>query len=360
MGRLKASISAGLCAHHSASPVDGKADGMMGEVFHNYVDTVAYPFQKTQIRQTIFDFSIPLYYSECQVLHGKRTNQSNTLWTFFSVYDRFSWMIMGAILFLQALFYVGNLFCQEEEKITFRKVVDSVWLAVQIELGQATTFVMRTFAVKFNFLFVSLLQGVIVMGVYSSWILSQKLSLDKTGDLNSFSELVDAIQSRQRYFVSTTASDWFYESLNKSEAYPYNSLRAAIRNNPVRFTRTQDEVLEEANSKGGLIALMQDDRLNLLSKTYCNLVTMDTPVSVASAHLLFRRGSPLIPAVNEAIAKNQMLIYFGLCIGWGALMTVATAICLLECLVAAIRGGGRPATATISPRSIVKPKEYEE
>ncbi|KAI6221535.1 hypothetical protein M3Y95_00972100 [Aphelenchoides besseyi] len=347
---------------------NGRVSGLMGEVYNNFADTIAYPFQNTTIRSTVFDFSTPLYYSECQILHGKKTNQSNTLWTFFNVYDKYSMAIMLAILFLQALFYVGNQCCQqnEYEPLTFRQIIDSIWLAVQIQLGQATTFCMKTLAVKFNFLFVSLLQGVIVMGVYSSWILSQKLSVDRSGDLNSFAELVDAIQSRQRYFVSTTASDWFYESLNVSDTYPYNSLRNAIKINPIRLTRTQNDVLEEASNGGGLIALMQDDRLNLLSKQKCNLVVMDSPVSLAPAHLIFRKNSPLIPAVNEAIVKNQMLImrafrkymdvgtrlenggcahtrtpvdrpYFGLCIAWVGLMIVASGICFIECIVSIIR-----------------------
>ncbi|KAI6196434.1 hypothetical protein M3Y94_01109200 [Aphelenchoides besseyi] len=302
---------------------NGRVSGLMGEVYNNFADTIAYPFQNTTIRSTVFDFSTPLYYSECQILHGKKTNQSNTLWTFFNVYDKYSMAIMLAILFLQALFYVGNQCCQqnEYEPLTFRQIID--------------------------------------------------LSVDRSGDLNSFAELVDAIQSRQRYFVSTTvwlyiASDWFYESLNVSDTYPYNSLRNAIKINPIRLTRTQNDVLEEASNGGGLIALMQDDRLNLLSKQKCNLVVMDSPVSLAPAHLIFRKNSPLIPAVNEAIVKNQMLImrafrkymdvgtrlenggcahtrtpvdrpYFGLCIAWVGLMIVASGICFIECIVSIIR-----------------------
>lgn len=74
---------------------------------------------------------------------------------------------------------------------------------------------MKTYAVKFNFLFVSMFQGVILMGVYSSWILSQKLSIDKSGDLNDNSELIKALEDKSRFLVSTTASDWFYEAINR-------------------------------------------------------------------------------------------------------------------------------------------------
>lgn len=49
------------------------------------------------------------------------------------------------------------------------------------------------------------------MGMYSSWILSQNLAIDKTGDINGNRELIMALEDKSRYFVSTTASDWFYD-----------------------------------------------------------------------------------------------------------------------------------------------------
>ncbi|KAI6184633.1 hypothetical protein M3Y97_00617300 [Aphelenchoides bicaudatus] len=222
---------------------------------------------------------------------------------------------------------------------------------------------MKTYAVKFNFLFVSMLQGVILMGVYSSWILSQKLATDRTGDLNGIKELIAALEDKSRYLVSTTASDWFFEQINKSETYPHNAIRAALQKNPIRFRRTMGESLQEANTKGGMIALVEDDRLMFLSKSYCNLVLMDEPISIVSAHLLFRKNSPMVKAVDEAIVKNEMLIakafrkymdyaerqehgrcnnqkttalakpYYGLCFIWGGLMLVALGFVIIECLI---------------------------
>jgi hypothetical protein len=68
--------------------------------------------------------------------------------------------------------------------------------------------------------------------------------------LNGNKDLIAAVEDKSRYFVSTTASDWFFEKINRSDVYPFNSLRKALKRNPIRFHKTMDETLEEANSKG--------------------------------------------------------------------------------------------------------------
>ena len=57
----------------------------------------------------------------------------------------------------------------------------------------------------------SLIQGVIIMGVFSSIILSKSLNKSEYDDLSDYADLVRAISHRNRYFLSTTASDYFYE-----------------------------------------------------------------------------------------------------------------------------------------------------
>lgn len=164
---------------------------MFRQVFDGEADTIAYPFQKTDIRTEVFDFSMALYnvgkytfvicfgdihkFSECNIVHRKMGEKSHSLWTFFTVYDNCkllflivftkfldSWLVMLAILILQGLFYsklisskncllstflVANQYCQSNEpRISFQRAVDSVWLAVQIQLGQAVALTMKTYA----------------------------------------------------------------------------------------------------------------------------------------------------------------------------------------------------------------------
>lgn len=102
--------------------------------------------------------------------------------------------------------------------------------------------------------------------------------------------------------------DWFFETINKSDSYPFKSIKNTLKSNPIRITKTNLDSLEEASRGGGLVALVEDDRLMYLSKMYCNLVRMDEPISIVPAHLIFKKGSPLVKAFDEAIIKNKMLI----------------------------------------------------
>lgn len=58
---------------------------------------------------------------------------------------------------------------------------------------------------------------------------SQKLSVSVKTPITGPKQLIGAVESGKNYFVSTTASDWFFEALNKSDAYPFRSLRNAVK-----------------------------------------------------------------------------------------------------------------------------------
>lgn len=51
------------------------------------MDTIAAPFQMDDVRKGIFDFSVPLYSVELNILHGKKTVTTHDYTSFFSVYD---------------------------------------------------------------------------------------------------------------------------------------------------------------------------------------------------------------------------------------------------------------------------------
>ncbi|KAI6179129.1 hypothetical protein M3Y98_00577200 [Aphelenchoides besseyi] len=307
-----------------------RIDGLMGFVYANEVDTIGiniqsksestYPLQKTIIRHGQFDFSTELYEVEFNILHARYHDQLNTLWSYFMIYDRSIWIIMFCCLFLQGLFYMSKKFCD-----------CAIWTAVQLHLGQALNVTWKSYAVKFNILLVSVFQVIILMGkfllvllaiafdkpliraikncrVYSSYSLSQKLTIDGVANIDGPKELIEALESGERYFVSTTASDWFYEALNRSDAYPYKSLRRAVKRNPIYIAQTETEALERASSNGGLLVVSQDHPLNIQAKNYCNLVPMDDPIALVSTHLIFKKDSPLVDAVNQAIQVNRIAI----------------------------------------------------
>lgn len=106
------------------------------------------------------------------IYHRRTIDPLYNKWSFFQIYDTCSWSVIGLTLLLQAFFYVANLYCEcMYERINFTKISDALWRAVQLHLRQAIKGRWSSLSVKFNILLISLLQAVIIMGIYSSYIL---------------------------------------------------------------------------------------------------------------------------------------------------------------------------------------------
>uniref|UniRef100_A0A1I7SFW6 Protein-serine/threonine phosphatase n=1 Tax=Bursaphelenchus xylophilus TaxID=6326 RepID=A0A1I7SFW6_BURXY len=104
--------------------VDGNnVSGLLRYVHEGIVDTIAYPIQKTIVRSQYMDFSEALYQSELNILRRRVDISEESLWSFFTIYDKPSYVVMAVILSLQALFYLINEFCAEElQRIGFRHI----------------------------------------------------------------------------------------------------------------------------------------------------------------------------------------------------------------------------------------------
>ena len=79
--------------------------------------------------------------------------------------------------------------------------------------------------VRTNIMIVSLFQVVVLLGVYSSYSLSQKLTRVDLANIDTTRELIEALLKRERYLTTPTATDWFFELLNQSNEYPYKVSR---------------------------------------------------------------------------------------------------------------------------------------
>ncbi|CAD5218174.1 unnamed protein product [Bursaphelenchus okinawaensis] len=334
--------------------------GIMKYVYDGFVDTIAYPFQRTIIRRQLFEFSDTLYNSELNILRRRVDISEDSLWSFFTVYDRVSYVVMGVIFSLQALFYLVNEFCAGElQKIGFRHINNSLWNALKLQLGMPIEVSWRSYGAKFNMVFVSMLQGVILMGVYSSWILTQKYADDVKNDLQTHNDLIRQISTGNRYFADGTGHHWFYEAINHSTMFPYADLRTAMKNTPLVITGNSRLALERAASGSALVAVMEDELVNLRAKKYCNLIPMDQPMTVATVHLLFAKNNSFFPRLNEAIELNRLSIqrvfqkyldygdrirdcnkngqmqtkkpYYGLTLVWMGLLSTASILFVMEC-----------------------------
>jgi hypothetical protein len=68
----------------------------------------------------------------------------------------------------------------------------------------------RKFLGHFNTFLFSFLQAAIVLGVYSSAILSENLKPNPSSGLKTFTDLVRALERQDYYFVTSGDMGWFY------------------------------------------------------------------------------------------------------------------------------------------------------
>ncbi|KAI6184634.1 hypothetical protein M3Y97_00617400 [Aphelenchoides bicaudatus] len=355
-----------------------RTTGLLGFVSDDTVDTLAYPLQKTTSREIIFNFSDTLYYVESNILHKRRDDKLNFLWAFFTIYDSVSWSFMGAILILETLFYIAHQYCQDSMRYSFDEITDSLWEAIQLHLGQSRPIARKIYAVKFNVIIVHFFHYILLLGVYSSWLFSKKVIVNKTERLEGFPEMIKALERGNRFFVSTTDKsgiDWFYETVRDSNVYPFKNIRETLHKNPIVVTNSKRKTLATVSGSTGMALVMEDDESNYIARSFCGLVTMSEPVSVSSAHLIFNKDSKWIEPVNEAIRNNTIRIlaifkkykdymkrisppncdegvikvnnhvvlpYYGLMIAWGGCIIVSTFTFVIEfCLFYIIRSWRR-------------------
>jgi hypothetical protein len=73
-------------------------------------------------------------------------------------------------------------------------------------------------------------------------------------------------------------------------------------------TGSRAKSLELVAAGKGLLFAMDDDDVAYMARNYCDIVKMVTPVSVLPTHLIFRKGSQIIPIVDEAIQHHRLKI----------------------------------------------------
>ncbi|KAI6238011.1 hypothetical protein M3Y99_00727800 [Aphelenchoides fujianensis] len=348
-----------------------KATGLMGLVWNQTVETLAYPLQSTELRKKLFNFSFPLYNVETNILHRRHDTRLSSLYSFFTIYDMTSWTFMALILGVQVLFFIAHEYAKDAyELMDFNRVTNGLWNAMQLSLGQPLRLQKRDYALRLNLIVMQFLHFIVLLGVYSSWVLSEKLALNEPVAIEGMSDLVHALEQKERRFVSTTGRDWFYETVNHSNTHPYNRIREAMKKNPLVVTRSKMKTLELVDRGNGLAVVNEDDEsMFMMKRSFCNILPISEPAAVKSAHLIFKNGNPWIERVNAAIRNNSVAIvriyrkymhykdrlhppdcphrstrinnhvtlpYYGLCLVWAILIGVSTVVFFLEFFLARV------------------------
>ncbi|CAD5213926.1 unnamed protein product [Bursaphelenchus xylophilus] len=280
---------------------------MMRYVEEGRADTIAYPFQRTRSRTERVLFSHKLYTAKLFLFHRHFHENESRQWSFFQVYDDRLWMLIGLILLAQMFFYVFH--NAVEHGLDLRSIGDAFWYSIQIHLGRPVQGQHTTTAVRFNMVSVSFMHVAIVLGLYSSWIVSQRFH--KHDEL--LSGWADVFQrlDKGNMYLALPKDDFFYERLMEAEAHPFTSLHELYQKKPsiIKFCPNQRECLSWANSSNALFPLLDESTLHRAMKFYCKIVPPKHPMLEMNARLIFKKGDEqLMEKFDEAIQKNEFML----------------------------------------------------
>ncbi|KAI6231324.1 hypothetical protein M3Y95_00369700 [Aphelenchoides besseyi] len=270
------------------------------------IDTCATSFVELPFR-TGLDFSNKLFDTQTFLLHSRKKRTFNSIWLYFQIYDSWIWFGIAIVTMVQSLFYFVQLTMIEHKKTVYFHWFEATWKAIQLlffKIGYETS--TRRSAQLNTFLF-SFLQSVVIMGVYSSLILSDHLRPDPRAGMQTFDELIRDLEDGRRYFATDGNMGWFYAVVNNSNYWPYAQIRSTLRFNPIRWTQKQEEALELAVNDHGIVVV--NDRQVISRRYQCSLVSLATerflhqPVS-----LPLKLNSVWLAPINRWIEENAIHI----------------------------------------------------
>ncbi|CAD5232660.1 unnamed protein product [Bursaphelenchus xylophilus] len=271
------------------------------------IDTIAYGFMKTAIRLKQYDFSDVLYNSPIYPIHRKSFGDTESTFSFFTIYGRDVVLALGSIIFLQVAFYfTHSMLFDVQRRSPYNAAVDSVWSALALQLGQSTKGNKRSRAVNFNRLMFSFINTPILLGLYSTWIVSNRLSADTDGTITSYQDLINKLSSGQKYLIEYTGTvDWFFEEIESSNVFPFKDIRNTLQRNPTRRV-TINQSYQHLNDGDG-VALLPDDTQSFQKVLeLCNLEKINTAIESIDRRFLLRQNRPdrLVQDLNAFIRKK--------------------------------------------------------
>ncbi|KAI6179936.1 hypothetical protein M3Y98_00665000 [Aphelenchoides besseyi] len=279
---------------------------MLNLIQMDVIDTCATSFVDLPFR-TGLEFSNTLFYTQTFLLHGRKKRTFNSIWLYFKIYDKWIWFGIVVVTMVQSLFYFLQSAMLEHKRTVYFHWFEATWKAIQLlffKIGYETS---TRHSVQLNTFLFSFLQSVVIMGVYSSLILSDHLRADPRVSLHTFDELIRDLEDGRRYFATDGDMGWFYAVINNSHHWPYVQIRSTFRSNPIRWTQSQDEALELAVNDRGIVVI--NDRQTISLRYQCSLISLTAeeflhqPVS-----LPLKLNSVWLAPINRWIEENAVHI----------------------------------------------------
>lgn len=138
-------------------------------------------------------------------------------------------------------------------------------------------------------MFFSLVQCAILLGVFSSWILSS-IFTEYRSDLaqDSVEVYINKIKEKEITMVSAQSDIWFFEKILRAKDFPYRQFKDALEVNPLVKLNKTLEAMDKISEGGAITFAQHDDETRYASLEYCNVKAVMQDMPLVTAHLMFR------------------------------------------------------------------------
>ncbi|KAI6193414.1 hypothetical protein M3Y96_01015200 [Aphelenchoides besseyi] len=272
------------------------------------IDFVASSLQWTKKRAERFEFTESIYEAQTHVIKRRHEAKYEKIWSFFATYDNKTWIALGVAWILQFVFCLITYCC--ESNLTQQSTpspAEVAWRILRIMLMQPDNVEFKTKSGKLSLFFFSLLQGTVLLGVYSSCILANIIHSNQNRHPETMAKLLQDLQNNEFYIAATNPQKWIFEKINTSTEYPYSELRSALTGNKIHVLPRIEEVINLVVEDRGILFNQDDDRSFFESLKHCELTALYDSMPRVRAHLMFRKNHPHLSAVNSAIRTNRLL-----------------------------------------------------
>ncbi|KAI6224068.1 hypothetical protein M3Y95_00844200 [Aphelenchoides besseyi] len=293
---------------YELSELDDIGTFLYGLIENGTIDLVASSLQWTEKRAERFEFTEPIYEAQTHVIKRRHEGKYDKIWGFFSTYDNKTWIALAIAWILQFVFCLIAYCC--EANLTQQSPpnpAEVAWRILRIMLMQPDNVEFKTKSGKFSLFFFSLLQGTVLLGVYSSCILANIIHSNQSRSPETMAKLLQDLRNNEFYIAATNPQKWIFEKINTSTEFPYSELRTALIGNEIHVRPRIDEVIDLVVEDRGILFNQDDDRSFFESLKHCELTALYDSMPRVRAHLMFRKNHPHLSVVNSAIRTNRLL-----------------------------------------------------
>ncbi|KAI6193416.1 Glutamate receptor ionotropic, kainate 4 isoform X2 [Aphelenchoides besseyi] len=282
--------------------------GMYAQLQNDEADLMAYTVEATTHRHGYWDFSEPLYKSEVHIALKMDHKTLSSVFDFFSVYHKYTWLFMAVSFILFVVFGLIVRFVERRLNLRYSVGIYShCWQYLRLQLLQPVDIQYRLRAGNISLIVFSFFQCALIISMYQSWILTSVMRIRKPPSLN-FDDISEFLLSERYELASARPSAWYFEEILHSKFEPFRTLGVALRERAPRWVDSDYEALSLASTGEYMVFLQTDRHDRYLFDMFCDLSTIESPFPPMDEIFLMRKGNPWLPQINKAIKAQSYQI----------------------------------------------------